>query len=127
MAAQSGNQGYISLGSSDIQELKFWDSNLNKNLKTYGSRSGAGWTQNIIGNKTMSGTIRGNYDPTDPINDHVDTDGLVALELHLDENDYYSFNARLGEIQLSSDLDTGDPQEWSCTYESSGAVTFNHS
>ena len=119
-----GNQGKILVGSSTIAELTKWEGTLAKNLVTYTSQDGAPWQKTVTGNKAFSGTITGKYDPDDPIDAVLDTDALVALRLHQNSAKYVDLQARLGDLSFTDDIDGNAIQEWTCTFESDGAVSF---
>ena len=119
-----GNEGKILVGSSTIAELTKWEGTLAKNLVMYTSQDGAPWQKTVTGNKAFSGTITGKYDPDDPIDAVLDTDALVALRLHQNSAKYVDLQARLGDLSFTDDIDGNAIQEWTCTFESDGAVSF---
>jgi len=125
MARLCGNSGYATFGGSDILTLTGWDAELDKGVKTFNDREGAGWQKTCSGNKKFSGTIKGNIDDQDNIATLLDAnDNLFAAELHFDTSDYWSGNARIGTISLSVDLDGGEPQTWTASFESDASWTF---
>lgn len=117
----SGNQGYAMVGSSEIEELTGWTMDRDPGTQTYNAHSGAGWQKTTTGNKKISGTITGKYDPDDPVDSQIATDSLVTLQLHHTSTDYWTGSARLGAINLSANIDTGEVQSWTCAFESDGA------
>lgn len=120
---QSGNQGYISLNSCDVQELTHWTMDYPFGVGTYNARSGAGWQKTVSGNKKISGTLTGKFTPGNDIRTNIDSTSILPLVLNLDASSYWSGNARISNIKMSSNIDTGEPQEWTADYESHGAWT----
>ncbi len=120
----SGNEGKVMVGSSTIAELTQWDAELGKDTQTYNAQSGGEWQKTVAGNKKLSGTLTGKYDPNDPIDAVLDTDDLVALELNQTSAKRINCQARLGNLSFNVNIDTGEIQEWTCAFESDGAVTF---
>tara|TARA_Y100000034_G_C6767975_1_gene342464 strand:+ start:310 stop:690 length:381 start_codon:yes stop_codon:yes gene_type:complete len=117
----SGNQGYISFASSDIRELTKWTADKDFGVNTYNSRDSAGWQKTIVGNKKFSGTLEGKIDVDDSIEDDIDTESLVALQLHQNTANYWAGNGRVSNFSITCDPDTGEPQTWSCSWESDGS------
>lgn len=122
----SAKLGYVIVGSCTIAELTEWTATLDKGLKTYNSRSGGGWQKTVIGNKKISGTLRGKYDSGDPIDAQLNTDSLVSLVLCFDSSPQERLygSARLGSLEFTVNNDTGDIEEWSCSFESDGSWLF---
>ena len=122
--ALCGKSGYVVIESCTIKSLTGWSATLNKNVQTYNTYSGSGWQQTCTGNKAFTGTIEGKYTVTDDdIEAQLDTDNLVTLELHFNTGDYWSGEARLGTIEYGVNLETSEPQTWSCSFESDGTWT----
>lgn len=120
----SGNSGKVLVATSTIAELTQWEAELAKDTQTYNSQDGGVWQKTVAGNKKLSGTLTGKYDPDEPIDAVLDTDALVALQLHQNTSKFISCQARLGNLNFSANIDTGEPEEWTCTFESDGAVSF---
>jgi len=120
----SGNSGKVLAGTSTIAELTQWEAELAKDTQTYNSQDGGVWQKTVAGNKKLSGTLTGKYDPDEPIDAVLDSDAIVALRLYQNSLKYISCQARLGSLNFSANMDTGEPEEWTCTFESDGAVSF---
>lgn len=118
--AISGKNGYVEIGSCDVCSFQSWTATLDKGIQTYNARCGNGWQLTQIGNKKFSGSITGVYDPTDPIESHIDTDSLVTLYLYHDSTQYHYGSARLGRITYGVNSDTGAIETWSVDFESHG-------
>ena len=121
-----GNQGKVLLGSSTIALLTKWTSDIDLGIVTYNAQQGAGWQQTVRGNKKASGTLTGKYVLSDPIDSKINIDTLVTLVLYHDPSQrWISMSARTGKLSFSANLEgqPGEIQEWSCSYESDGAVT----
>lgn len=123
----SGNRGSVLLGSCHISELTDFTYTFDRGLKMYNAYSGGGWQRSVLGNKKVTGTIKGKYDSSDPIDVVLNTDSLVTLRLIFDSspNEYMQGEARLGSITFNVNLDTGDVQDWSCPFESDGVWSFS--
>ena len=119
-----GNSGKVLFGTSTIAELTKWDATLAKNLVTYTSQDGAPWQKVVTGNKALSGTITGKWDENDPIDAALDLDTIVAIRLYFTASKYISCDARLGDLSFTTDIDGNAIEEWTCTFESDGAVSF---
>lgn len=122
----SGKLGYVVVGSCTIAELTEWNATLDKDLKMYNSRSGGGWQKTVVGNKKVTGSIKGKYDSGDPIDAQLNTDSLVSLSLRFDSSpaEYLFGSARLGSLEFTVNNDTGDIEEWTCNFESDGSWSF---
>ena len=120
--AISGKEGYAMVGSCDVYELASWNAVYDQSIHTYNSRSGAGWQKTVRGNNKVSGTIETKW--MSGIKSVFAKDTLVAVELHNDDGDYLSGNARLGPLTYNANLDTGEPQTVSVPFESDGAWTI---
>lgn len=123
LEALSGKYGYIEIGSCDVCGFQMWTVDRDNGIQTYNARCGNGWQLTIVGNKKFSGTISGVYDSADPIETHIETDSLVTLILHHDDQNYHYGSARIGKITYGANSDTGELQKWSAAFESHGAWT----
>lgn len=122
-----GRLGKVIAGSCTIAEVTDYNYTFDRGLKMYNAYSGFGWQRSVIGNKKVSGTIKGKYDSSDPIDVALNTDNLVQLYLYFDHtlNKNMGGAARLGNLQFTVNLDTSDIEEWTCTFESDGAWSFS--
>ena len=123
--ALHGNQGKVLLGSSTIAELTGWTMKLAQGVATYVAVSSGGWQRTVRGNKKGSGTLKGKYVATAPIDTMLQTDSIVALVLyHNASQRWKSTSAMMGEIDYGATIDgqPGEVQEWSCSFESDGPV-----
>jgi hypothetical protein len=123
----SGNKGWAVVGSCTIAEFTDFQFTLDKGLKTYNSKSGAGWQKTQIGNKKVSGTVKGKYNSSDPIDTQLNTDSIVQIRLNFDSSPpkYFSGPGRFGQLEFTVNNDTGDIEEWSAPFESDGPWAFN--
>lgn len=123
----SGNRGRIVANSCLIAELTDFNYTYDKGNKTYNAVSGGGWQKTVLGNKKVSGTLKGKYDSDDPIDVALNTDSLVSLQLSFDTSppQYFLGQARLHSLAFTVNVDTGDIEEWTCQFESDGAWAFS--
>lgn len=120
-----GNQGKAVVGGSTIAELTGWTCKRSLGIVNYIGQSAAGEQRSVRGNKKSSGTIKGKYDPSDPIDSKLQTDSYVTLVLyHNASQRWKTVVALIGDIDYTVEIDghPGTIQEWSATWESDSAL-----
>lgn len=125
MAAVSGNQGKALVGSSTISELSSWNMDDDAGVQTYNAYAGAGWQRSVAGNRKVTGSVEGFYDPNGPIDAILTNGAVVMLRLYENATKYAQGYARLSKISRSANLGTAEPEKWSASFESEGAWSYN--
>lgn len=120
----SGNEGYVTLGSSDVCNLSSWDATLDQAINETVTHCSSPWVITARGNKKVTGNIRAKWDDQIRLENLAVTDALVALQLIMKSGKYLAGNARLGAISHSVNVETGAIQEVSVAFVSDGSWSY---
>lgn len=132
----SGNQGYVTItggSASGIAEVTEFNGTLDLGVKTwFGQNSvqlnqagqAVAFQKTALGNQKCSGTITGLFDPNFPLGASLAYGALVTLTLYLNyPNASISFQARIATRTFGANINTGDIQPFTATFESDGFIT----
>lgn len=123
MAALSGKNGKITIGSSDLAEITSWSFNPTSNNPAWASSSNAGYKVREAGVKDGSGSFEGKYDKADQINDRITVGDKVTLLLYIDASSFFSVPAIIDSISYEVDIDDGEIVSFTCDFSTNGAWT----
>jgi len=112
----SGMDGKALFGS-DEQDITQWDGTWMVDLDRFGTSKTGGWKTDVAGNHSASGTITGKVPDG---GDTPDEGDIVALTLKGGGPDR-SGNARLENVQVTVDVNSGNAVEWKANWVSRGA------
>ena len=126
--AISGNQGSCKLGGSQIAEFTKFDGTIDYGVKTYVAQSGVsggvGYQKTVLGNAKCSGTVEGLFDPNYPVGTIFNKGALISMTMYLSSTtSFVSFQGRIATRTLGFDINSGDPQPFTGTFESDGVIT----
>lgn len=124
MATYTGKQGSIKVGGTAVAEVS--DFTLNISAETVDDTvKGDDWRTKKATFKTWGGSLKTQWDPTDSGQGNIDVGSTVAVELYPGDattgETYYSGNAIITEMEISSELD--GMVEAAASFEGSGACT----
>lgn len=123
MAEVSGQYGTVHVGSSEVTPIDAWSLSVKSEVGVRGTNSSSGWKVAVAGTKSGSGTIKGPWDPDDPIDDHLDAGSAVALKLYTTATKYLSLNAIIESLDYEVSIDDGEIVNWSASFQANGAIT----
>lgn len=123
MSAVSGQFGLIKIGSSNLQECTGWTFDRQVSVKEYGSCETGEYTGAVSGRKRGSGTLKGIYDPDDPIDDQIEEGDSATLLLYTTASKFYTVPAIIGNLALEVDIETGDVERWTASFTANGQWT----
>lgn len=124
MAAFSGKEGSVAVGASnDMAELLEWTLEYGSNIHEYFSRAGSGAGQTVDGAHSGSGTLRLNFDPTNPVAALLPTGSLATLTLNLASGGACTGSARIGKHSYGAKI-SGEPLEVTIPFTTHGAWTL---
>ena len=123
MAVESGKDGKIMIGGSDIGDIKNWKFTRNANNKSYASSRTAGHTKVVKGVKSGTVSFELVLDPDDPIEDRINEGDDVTLLLYRDASRYWSVPVRIESMDDSVNIEEGDPPTVSVEAQTNGAWT----
>lgn len=124
MTVKSAKHGLLTLGASDIAEVRNIRWTLNANVKSYASSTTGGHTKTVKGQ--FSGTISFDvvYDPDDPIEERLKPGDQVTLVAKFDANRNYSLPCRIESLENELNIEEGEPPTVSCEALTHGAWTY---
>lgn len=137
LQAVSGNYGLVEVNGSTVGEINSWKGTIDRGGKKYGAQSGVdatgkGWNKTLNGTGDVSGTIEGMFDPNFAIGSVVNTDAIVTLTLYRVKPGLgqpvsgIGGSARMFTIDLTTPIDTGDPESFSLGFTFHGPPTFTN-
>jgi hypothetical protein len=121
--AVSSTGSTVKIGSSEIVEVTGFDVDRKPEVHTYAANTTDGFQAAVVGTKRASGTVRGKYDPLDPITDHMDDGDAVTLSKYLTASKSTSYPCKIDGLSFEVDIDTGDIVGWEATWTSHLAWT----
>lgn len=114
----SGLDGKAKFGSTE-QDITQWEGTWMVDLDRFGTSKTQGWKTDVAGNRSGSGTVTGKV----PIGGDVPEEGqIVALTLE-GGGPARTGNARIENIQVTCDVNTGNAVEWKSNWVSRGPWT----
>lgn len=123
MAGQSGKDGKVLAGATQLAEITKWTFNPKSNNPAWASSDSAGYKKRVAGVKDGGGSIEGKFDSSSKFYTLVAEGDEVTLKLYLDATRYYSVPAIIDDYSLTVDMDTGDVVGWSANFSTNGAWT----
>ena len=125
MAAYSGKEGSVLVDASlEINELREWALDIERNSHIYFSRHGGGWQETIDGCDHGSGRIVLNFDATNPPASCMPNGRLVSLQLKCaNSGEMCSGSARIKKHSYNPKL-SGEEQQVTVEFDTHGAWTI---
>lgn len=136
MASDSitGKAGGCTVAGGTVVITK-WSAKTKKEMKdstdssNYVSANNQLYAAQLPGKHNLEGTIEGHWSrantPT-AFSGRLNSDAPVALVLKIDQSTpYATFNADLSEFDLDVDVGSAEPVDFSCSFMSNGAITYN--
>jgi len=125
MATVSGKDGKVLNGSIQIAEITKWTFNPTANVGSWHSSSGDGSKARVAGTKSGSGDIEGKIDEDSSLYDDMQEGSTVQLYLYRDGSDYFEFDAVITGIDFEVDIDDGEVNSFTASYETNGEWSDN--
>ncbi len=124
MTAVSGQYGKIMSGASNITECSFWAFDRTAAEHAYASCSTGGYKKRVPGTKDGGGSLKGYYDPTDPVENYITEGASVTLKLYVSTTKFYSVPAIINKLHIETDIEEGAPIPWEAEFGINGAWTL---
>jgi len=125
MSVVSGKDGKIMIGETSLAEITKWTFNPTANVGAWHGSGGGGYKKRVAGVKDGSGDIEFKVDESDMIYDTIPEGTSVTLLLYRDGTNYFSVPAIITGIDFEVDIDDGEPNSGSASFETNGAWTDN--
>ena len=124
MAVISGKNGKITLGASDLAEVRNWRFSMNANIKKYASSSTAGHEKSVKG--MFGGTVSAElvYDPADPLEDRLKVGDTATLLCKDNATRTWTIPVRISTMDHEVQVEEGEPLTMSIEAECNGAWTY---
>lgn len=124
MGAVSGQYGSIKIGSSNLTECMFWSFDRSVADHAYASCATGGYKKRVAGTKDGTGNLKGEQDPTDPIENYFVEGSSVTLRLYYTAAKFYSVPAMITRLHVENDIDDGAIVPWEADFGINGAHTL---
>ena len=127
MAVESGKNGKIVLGSSDVADVRNWRFAKSGNINSYASSSTSGHSRTVQGMK--SGTLAFDVlvDPDEPIEDRLKPGDTATLLLYRNEINHFSVPCRIQSLDDEVQIEEGEPPAVAVEAIAHGAWTWPYS
>jgi hypothetical protein len=124
MAVESGKNGKITIGASDLAEVRNIRMSFNANNQTYASSSTSGHQKSVKG--MFGGTVSFDvvYDPADPIYDRLKPGDLVTLLNYVGASHKYTVPVRINTLDPEINIEDGSPPTVAVEGQTQGAWTY---
>lgn len=113
---ESGKYGTITKDGSELQPVTNWELTIDPNLDEYASNEDGGWYDNVDGTHRGTGSFQMVEKPT------FEEGSTCALVLYSQDQYTYTFDARIGTISHTEDIEAGTVGRWDVAYRARGAI-----
>jgi len=117
----SGQYGTLKIGSSEILEVYKWSFSRKAAVHTRSTNADSGYKCAVAGTKSGSGSIAGNYDPADPVDDHFEEGDSITALLYTTAAKYFSVPMMIESLDYEVDIDEGAIVGWEAAFQTNGA------
>lgn len=125
--AITGKNGDAKISSTQILETQEWSFKAEVNILEYASNATAGIKKKLSGNKSASGTLKGVYDPFNPVwagSATIKEDQSATLTLQLYSSHSITVPALIKDIEVTVNIDDSSIENWSSNFEATAAWTY---
>lgn len=124
---RNGKYGRIKLGSTILAYADKWSLAVAADASQFPVFGGGGWKFGVVGSKGGTGSMEGAYDFDSPFEDDVTVGTEYTAELYLStaaggSASFITVTIQITNIEYTVDATTGDPERWTCSFQTNGTV-----
>jgi len=128
--AITGQEGSVKVGANSVAEIAEWSIDVSTDTAETTNFDGNGWKEYIATLSEWSGSITGNYDPSDTTGQKALINAFfnktkVTLTLFVDKINNVKFSGDAYITSLPITVNVGDKVEFSCEFQGTGALAYD--
>ncbi len=123
MSLKTGDSGFVLQGSDAVADITLWRLQTKSAGVSYASSATGGFRRRTSGAQAGRGHVEFRLNMATPQVAPLAAGSAVTLKLHLDADHYYAVPAVLDEVELTVDVDRGEPIRGTASFVTDGAWT----
>ncbi len=124
MAAYSGQNGKVLVGSTTLAEITGWKFDPSVFVDVWASSTSPGFKKRLAGVKDATGSFDFKVDDTSEQWDTFDEGDSVTLKLYLDGTKFFTVPAIIDKLSFAVDINDGPAVTGTATFGSNGTYTY---
>jgi len=124
MAGESGKDGKVLAGATQVAEITGWSLNPTANNPSWGSSSVPGFKQRVAGVRDATGSFDYKYDVSSRVHATLKEGDTVTLNLYFNATDYIIVPAVIDAMTFEVDVSDGEVHGGTCSFSQTAAITY---